>query len=126
MNLPIIRQFVCLTLCMWACRYARAADEGFVDEHAAAIEAVLKESIAGSNAGMVIGLLDSTGTRVFSAGKLDNGTEARVDGDTIFEIGSCTKVFTALLACDMARRGELKLDDPSGEVSAAGDKGPNV
>jgi serine-type D-Ala-D-Ala carboxypeptidase/endopeptidase len=35
-----------------------------------------------------------------------------VDGDTLFEIGSITKVFTALLAADMAQRGEVKLDDP--------------
>ena len=30
----------------------------------------------------------------------------------LFEIGSITKVMTALLAADMAHRGEVKLDDP--------------
>ena len=34
------------------------------------------------------------------------------DGETIFEIGSVTKVFTALLLSDMALRGEVKLNDP--------------
>ena len=42
---------------------------------------------------------------------------ARADGpeitaETIFEIGSVTKVFTALLLADMAERGEVALDDP--------------
>ena len=61
---------------------------------------------------MVIGLCDRNGSRVFSAGKLDNGSDREVDGDTVFELGSVTKVFTALLALDAARRGEVKLDDP--------------
>jgi len=32
--------------------------------------------------------------------------------ETIFEIGSATKTFTALLLLDMVERGEMKLDDP--------------
>ncbi len=32
--------------------------------------------------------------------------------DTLFEIGSITKTFTALLLADMVVKGELKLDDP--------------
>jgi hypothetical protein len=33
---------------------------------------------------MVIGLVDEKGTKVFSAGKLDNGTDGTVNGDTVF------------------------------------------
>src|ERR1041385_4830034 len=62
--------------------------------------------------GLVVGIVDEHGARVISHGKLDNGTSADVDGDTIFEIGSITKVFTALLLQDMVERGEMKLDDP--------------
>ena len=43
---------------------------------------------------------------------LGGSTEREVNGDTIFEIGSATKVFTSLLALDMARRSEVNLDDP--------------
>jgi CubicO group peptidase (beta-lactamase class C family) len=32
---------------------------------------------------------------------------------TIFEIGSLTKVFTALLLADMAERGQVRLSDPA-------------
>jgi serine-type D-Ala-D-Ala carboxypeptidase/endopeptidase len=34
--------------------------------------------------------------------------------DTLFEIGSITKVFTALVLADMVERGEVRLDDPVG------------
>src|ERR1700728_3129984 len=43
---------------------------------------------------------------------LEKGDTRTLDGDTLFEIGSITKVFTALLAADMAQRDELRLDDP--------------
>lgn len=35
-----------------------------------------------------------------------------MDADTVFEIGSITKVLTALLLVDMASRGEVSLTDP--------------
>ena len=35
-----------------------------------------------------------------------------ITADTLFEIGSITKTFTALLLADMVVKGELKLDDP--------------
>lgn len=62
--------------------------------------------------GLVVGIVDEHGARTVSHGKLDNGTDRDVDGDTLFEIGSVTKVFTALLLQDMVERGEMKLDDP--------------
>ena len=36
-----------------------------------------------------------------------------MDGNTIFEIGSVTKIFTALLLAESARRGEVSIDDPA-------------
>src|SRR5262249_5931730 len=35
-----------------------------------------------------------------------------VNGDSVFEIGSVTKVFTAILLADMVERGEVSLNDP--------------
>ena len=61
---------------------------------------------------MVIGIVDAHGTRVVSCGKMDNGTDQEVNGDTLFDIASITKPFTGLLLQDMIERGEMKLDDP--------------
>ncbi len=62
--------------------------------------------------GLVIGLVDAEGSRVISCGKLDSGNSPEVNGDTLFEIGSITKVFTRLLLHDMVARGEMDMDDP--------------
>ena len=62
--------------------------------------------------GMVVGLIEPTGRRVISYGRLDQGDPRPLDGDTIFEIGSNTKLFTALLFSDMVQHGEVALDDP--------------
>src|SRR5262245_26442760 len=62
--------------------------------------------------GVSVGIGDQQGTQIFSAGKLGNGTDQAVDGDTLFEIGSITKTFTALLLEDMVARDEMKFDDP--------------
>lgn len=62
--------------------------------------------------GIVIGVIDAKGQRVVAYGSLEKGDKRRLDGDTLFEIGSITKVFTSLLLADMAQRGEIRLDDP--------------
>jgi CubicO group peptidase (beta-lactamase class C family) len=62
--------------------------------------------------GMVVGVIEPAGRRLVAYGKLEAGDPRPLDGDTLFEIGSVTKVFTALLLVDMARRGEVLLDDP--------------
>ena len=62
--------------------------------------------------GIVAGVIDPAGRRVIGHGKLAAGDTRTPDGDTVFEIGSVTKVFTALLLADMVARGEVALDDP--------------
>jgi CubicO group peptidase (beta-lactamase class C family) len=65
--------------------------------------------------GIVIGIIDDKGGKVFAKGVCETGQSAAVTGDTVFEIGSVTKVFTALLLQQMAESGEVKLDDPIGK-----------
>ena len=62
--------------------------------------------------GIVVGVVDHTGRRVIGYGALDKGDTRPLNGDTIFEIGSVTKVFTSLLMVDMAARNEVALSDP--------------
>ena len=64
-------------------------------------------------AGIVVGIIEPNGRRVVAYGTLANGDPRTVDGDTIFEIGSVTKVFTSLLLADMVDRKEVTLDDPA-------------
>jgi CubicO group peptidase (beta-lactamase class C family) len=62
--------------------------------------------------GIVVGVIDARGRRVVAYGALEMGDSRPLGGGTIFEIGSMTKVFTALLLADMVQRGEVALDDP--------------
>jgi CubicO group peptidase (beta-lactamase class C family) len=62
--------------------------------------------------GIVIGVIGPEGRRVIAYGKLEKGDPRALNGDTIFEIGSATKVFTSLLLADMVQRKQVALDDP--------------
>ena len=63
--------------------------------------------------GIVVGIIEPTGRRVVAHGQLANGDPRTPDGDTIFEIGSITKIFTSLVLADMVSRNEVALDDPA-------------
>ncbi len=63
--------------------------------------------------GIVVGVVEPDGRRVIAYGNLAKGDPRALDGDTIFEIGSVTKVFTSLLLADMVHRKEVTLDDPA-------------
>jgi len=62
--------------------------------------------------GIVVGIIEPSGRRVVAYGHLAKGDPCTVDGDTIFEIGSVSKVFTSLLLADMVNRNQVTLDDP--------------
>ena len=72
------------------------------------------DSIAGQEGGIgiVVGVVGPQGRRVISYGRLNHGDPRLLNGDTVFEIGSVSKVFTALLLAEMVRKGEVALADP--------------
>ncbi len=62
--------------------------------------------------GVVVGVLDERGQYVFGFGSRQPFAGEPPDGNTVFDIGSVTKVFTSLLLADMIDRGEVAEDDP--------------
>src|SRR5580698_8189530 len=103
---------VCYGALLLAARFPVMAQNNFTNAEAEAINAYLRDAFQQTNACIVIGLVDERGSRIFSAGQLDNGIDREVNGDTVFFIGSVSKTFTALALEDMVERGEMKLDDP--------------
>jgi CubicO group peptidase (beta-lactamase class C family) len=75
------------------------------------IRAILADRIDAQHQGvaMVVGVIDPSGRRTISYAKKGEGP---VDANTVFEIGSVTKVFTSLLLADAVKRGEVALTDP--------------
>ena len=61
--------------------------------------------------GLVVGIVSETGSQIIEYGRQCRGGKA-VDGNTLFELGSVTKVFTSILLADMISRGEMNLEDP--------------
>lgn len=62
--------------------------------------------------GIVVGIVSPAGRRVVAYGRRAKNDPRPLDGDTVFEIGSVTKVFTSLALMDMVQKGEVSLDDP--------------
>ena len=65
-----------------------------------------------TNAAIVIGIVDPNGTQFYSNGKMSKANNSTVNQNTIFAIGSNTKVFTTTLLADMVLDGLIKLSDP--------------
>jgi serine-type D-Ala-D-Ala carboxypeptidase/endopeptidase len=86
-----------------------------VEDAMRAADASLRRLVErGAVVGMVVALLRGDERRVRSYGTVAAGRPAPPGPDTVFEIGSVTKTFTALLLHEMAGRGEVALDDPIG------------
>ena len=65
------------------------------------------------SAGIVVGVVDPNGhTRVVAYGDPGPG-QPPLDGNSVFEIGSISKVFTATVLAEMVQEGKVRLDDPA-------------
>jgi D-alanyl-D-alanine-carboxypeptidase/D-alanyl-D-alanine-endopeptidase len=88
------------------------------------INRLLAERLAHNGVGIVIGVIEPAGRRIVVHGKSGDPSDRPLDGDTVFQIGSVTKVFTGLLLADMVQRGEVKVDDPASNYLPSGIKMP--
>ena len=70
--------------------------------------------------GIAVVLLDPDGSvRFLSKGQSGNPARPQIDADTLFEIGSITKVFTSTVLAQRVAQGDLELDTRLDEVMGA-------
>jgi CubicO group peptidase (beta-lactamase class C family) len=62
--------------------------------------------------GIVVGLVTPSGSRTIAYGTAAKDGTQTVDANTVYDIGSITKVFTALALADMVEHREVALGDP--------------
>lgn len=69
--------------------------------------------------GIAVGIVEPGGRRVVAHGRLATDSPNEVDGDTVFEIGSITKVFTAILLADLTATAGFELETPVQQLFGA-------
>ena len=81
----------------------------------AAIKAILAQRIDVDKqaVGLAAVIVSGNTVRYVTHGAMGLGNAEPITADTLFEVGSITKTFTALLLADMVVKGEVKLDDPA-------------
>lgn len=84
------------------------ASAGLLPERIA--KAAQDRVVAGTYGTLVFSVVDGDKSEVVAFGKLDNGRAP--DGDTVYEIGSITKTFTATLLADAVLSRRATLDEP--------------
>lgn len=99
--------------------HAMAQTRAFPDD--ARLLDILKTTVDGGRAtGLVLGVMEADGsTRVVAYGDAGAGAKP-LSTDSVFEIGSVTKVFTTTLLADMAQKGEVQLAAPAQAYAPAG------
>jgi len=111
-NQPMTWSFILLlSVLLFMVPRCLQAQERLTDEQ---LTGLLRERIDSAHAAsaIVVGIVDERGARIISQGTVSWTDTRPVDGDTIFEIGSISKVFTTEVLADMVTKGEVKLDDP--------------
>jgi CubicO group peptidase (beta-lactamase class C family) len=78
------------------------------------ILAIIKQRVdEKQSAGIVVGVIDGNGRqRIVAYGDPGPGQPA-LDGNSVFEIGSISKVFTSTVLAELVQAGKVSLDDPA-------------
>lgn len=104
---------------------ARTAPPAPPDQSLKRLERIVRDRVdTVRSTGIVAGMVLPDGrTGVVAYGKAGKGR--RMDVNTVFEIGSITKVFTATVLADMVQRGEVQLSDPVASLLPPGVSAPS-
>ena len=105
MNTPVMRTF-CVLLVVFPGPACQAS--GSEDIHERINNAVNRGTIGAA----VFGTYDQGDIAIHGYGRIRPGQSQEPDGDTLFEIGSITKVFTAMLVQRLAEQGRIDWDRP--------------
>lgn len=128
MNSPLVRSLVFLAFkILLVVTSARAQAPGDSPIPAdAEIRKILVDRIGAENRGfaLVVGVIDANGRRIVAYGSLAKNDPRPLNGDTVFEIGSITKVFTSLVLMDMVQQSEVAVTDPVAKFLPASVKLP--
>ena len=93
-----------------AARPNLARDAGPAPTSRAPSPTLLQERVRHEGVGLAAAVVEAGGVQLLTAGAQQAGQPGPVDADTLFEFGSITKTFTALLLADSVVRGTLKLE----------------
>jgi CubicO group peptidase (beta-lactamase class C family) len=109
MRSHVHRSLVVACLALIAARPARAAPSSDAELRRMLVTRI---DVQHQATGIVIGIVTPGRQRVIAYGTRGVDDRRPVTADTVFDIGSLTKLFTALLLSDLATRGQVALDDP--------------
>ncbi len=77
------------------------------------IKAIIDREVANKRSkSIIVGIVDANGRRIISAGIKSDNNPTAPDGNTLYELGSIGKLFTALIMAEMSLKGQLNYKDP--------------
>jgi serine-type D-Ala-D-Ala carboxypeptidase/endopeptidase len=110
LSLPALLAFLLCLSCLNSSAQSRSSRLASPEEiHDMLLERIDRQH---RSVGIVVGVITRKAREVISYGHFDAADTRVPDADTLFEIGSISKVFTSLLLSDMVLKGEVKLSDP--------------
>lgn len=68
--------------------------------------------VLGADVGILVGTIHNGEKTIYSFGERGIGSKEKMTGQSVLEIASLTKTYTALALADMHLKGDLNLDDP--------------
>ena len=83
------------------------------------LQRIVERRVQAGTPGLIVGVIEPGGARTVAAAGFAR-PNVPVTAQTLFEIGSISKVFTGILLAEMAARGEVRLDQPVSELLPAG------
>lgn len=77
------------------------------------IKSIIEKEVSNKRSkSIIVGVVDANGRHIISVGVKNDVSKEKPDGNTIYEIGSIGKLFTALAMAEMNLKKELNYNDP--------------